>query len=193
MCWNINLHLTLPPAFFYLFASTHQSSYVSVKWSIMHKVRLWRTPFLQQASCDCLRLLLKKVQLDKDTWITAWQSSLWLCQLQFLFSTNHEALYHLDTSVSLSLSFRVSVAACCWRCLWGCPVPTGSLPPCCPLPRESYGPGSEGPAAEPSSRSRSSTLGPSLRRHAQTARSCPQPAMEEPVRHVGLGVGMIQH
>lgn len=91
-------------------------------------------------------------------------------------------LYHLDTSVSLSLSFKVSVAACCWRCLWGCPVLTGSRPPCCPPPRESYGPGSEGPAAGPSSRSRSSTLGPSLRRRARKARSCPRPAMEEPVR-----------
>lgn len=182
-----------PSCFFYAFASTHQSSYVSVKWSITHKVRLWHTPFLQQASCDCLRLLLTKVQLDKDTWITAWKSSLWLCQFQFLFSTNREALFHLDTTVSLSLSFKVSVAACYLRCLWGCPVPTGSRPPCCPPPRESYGPGSEGPAAGPSSQSRSSTLGPSLRCHARTARSCPQPVMEEPVRHVDLGVGTIQH
>lgn len=77
-----------------------------------------------------------------------------------------------------SLPFKASEGACCWRCLWGCPVPTCSRPPCCPPPRLSCGPKSEGLAAGPSSQSRSSTLWPSQKRRARTARSCPPPAAD---------------
>lgn len=93
--------------------------------------------------------------------------------------SGHGPMFHCRL---LSLHFKVSVEAYCWGCLWGCPVPTGSRPPCCPPPRESCGPESEGPAAGLSSQSRSSTPWPSLRHHAQTTRSCPRPAVEKPVR-----------
>lgn len=76
-----------------------------------------------------------------------------------------------------SLPFKASEGACCWGCLWGCPVPPGSRPLCCPPPRPSCGPKSDGLAAGPSSQSQSSTLWPSRRRRAQTARSCPPPAV----------------
>lgn len=105
---------------------------------------------------------------------------------------HHPGINQCFTAISW-VSFKVSVEAYYWGCLWGYPVPTGSRPPCCPPPRESCGPESEGPAAGPSSQSRSSTPWPSLRHHAQTTRSCPRPAVEKPVRHVGFGVWAIQH
>ncbi len=150
---------------------------------------------LQQKPCDCLHLHLTQ---DKDTWIVAWvmkKRVFWsvLCQSQFVFSLpppGHGPMFHCSL---LSLPLKASVGACCWRCLWGCPVPTGSRPPCCPPPRESCGPGSEVPAGEPSSQSRSSTLWPSPRHRARIGESCPRPAMEKPVRRVSLGVWAIQH
>lgn len=186
--------------FLLLSASTHLRSSVPKfhKWSMTSPLAY---STLQKKPCDCLHLLLTQVQLDKDTWIMAWvvkkviKLVFWsvLCQSQFVFSlppSGHGAMFHCSL---LSLPLKAPVGACCWRCLWGCPVPTGSRPPCCPPPRESCGPGSEGPAGEPSSQSRSSTLWPSPRRRAQTAESCPRPATEKPVRRVSLGVRVIQH
>ncbi len=108
-----------------------------------------------------------------------------LSQSQFVFSPSLLSL--------VSLALMVSVGACCLGCLWGCPGPIGSRPPCCLPPTESCGPGSEGPAGEPSCQSQSSTLWPSPRRRAQTAGSCLRPAIEKPVRLVSLGVWATQH
>lgn len=106
-----------------------------------------------------------------------------LCNHQSFSSTSPNLVSLLPSGECLIavvwVSLKVSAGAYCWRCLWGCPVPTGSRPPCCPPPRESCGPGSECPAGVPSSQSQSSTLWPSPRRRARTAESCPQPAIGE--------------
>lgn len=80
--------------------------------------------------------------------------------------------------LEVGLPLKASSGACCWRCRWGCPVPTSSRPPCCLPPRKSCGSGSSGRAGEPFSQSQSSKLWPSRRRRARTGASSPRPAEE---------------
>lgn len=165
----------------------NSSCHLPSLFHIMHNVNFWHIPFNLPIS-------------HSYKWIVTWcERSNWsvgplpvtpllvlICTIFFLPPPK------IWTFISLLLQSRLplkeSARAYCWKCLWGCPVPTGSRPPCSPPPRESCGRGFEALAREPSFQSQSSKLWLFLRRRARTEGSCPRPVTDEPVRPVSLGV-----
>lgn len=149
-------------------------------WGTRTRIEVTACRCIDQPSGDCPRVTAVHSVLLLSTTTAA----LFRYRTSFRFFQNRHSRHQKSTNVSvsahrpakLSLPLKASSGACCWECLWGCPVPTGSRPLCCLPPRVSCGPKSEALAAGPSSQSRSSTLWPSRRRHARRARSCPRPA-----------------